>query len=267
MNLVDKFTYGIGLDAAQALAMLAMSYQVRPLAKGEQYSEFDGDLYIIPDICMSKSDGREEYRATIPGYLLNSVVLDDSKFDYYLEVSLSVAQNHLIKLQDTINKRYNNVGVKYFDFLVSKASCVAPNYRRQFAKGLYYGYLGDYHTACCLLVPLIERFIRGLCAANKIAIEDRNGKPLGLGKLLNKADVQSLMSKDVYFELRAILSGKKGLNIRNLLAHGSVTDAEAGGIEFFYVWWFALRMVVNLCMVNKDDGSLSDREKNKAGRK
>ena len=92
----------------------------------------------------------------------------------------------IIHLKANIDLRHNNVGMEYFDFLVSKASCVSPNYKKQFAKGLYYGYLCAYHTSCCLIVPLIEQFVRGLCAANKITIEDRNGVPLELGKLSNK---------------------------------------------------------------------------------
>ena len=64
----------------------------------------------------------------------------------------------------------------------------------------------------------------------------------------------------MYFEIKALLTGKQGLNLRNLLAYGAVTDKDSDGIEFFYMWWFALRMVVNLRMVNRDDGSLTDRE-------
>ncbi|MBE6381551.1 MAG: DUF4209 domain-containing protein [Lentisphaerae bacterium] len=260
MNLVKKFAYGIGLDASQALAMLAMSYQVRPMIDTEPHEKFDDDLFVIPDICMGRGNDAEEYRVALPGYLLDASKLDESRVDYYLQVSLRVASTYLVHLKANIDLRYNNVGMEYFDFLVSKASCVSQNYKKQFAKGLYYGYLCDYHTACCLIVPLIEQFVRGLCVANKISIEDRNGLPLGLGKLLNKDDTKELFSKGAYFEIKALLTGKKGLNLRNLLAHGAITDKDSDGIEFFYMWWFALRMVVNLRMVNRGDGSLSEAE-------
>ena len=260
MNLVEKFACGIGLDASQALAMLAMSYQVRPLSESEPHEILDDDLFLIPDICMGRGDKSDEYRVALPGCLLDASKLDESQVEYYLKVSLRVASTYLIHLKANIDLRYNNVGMEYFDFLVSRASCVSHEYKKQFAKGLYYGYQGDYHTACCLIVPLIEQFVRGLCVANKISVEDRNGVPLGMGKLLNKEDTKELFSSGVYFEIKALLTGKQGLNLRNLLAHGAITDKDSDGIEFFYVWWFALRMVVNLRMVNRDDGALSERE-------
>ncbi len=260
MNLVEKFAYGIGLDASQALAMLAMSYQVRPLRISEPHEKLDDDLYLIPDICMGRGSKADEYRVVLPGCLLDFSKLDETQIDYYLKVSLRVASTYLVRLKEKIDLRYNNVGMEYFDFLVSKASCVSRDYKRQFAKGLYYGYQGDYYTACCLIVPLIEQFVRGMCVANKISVEDRNGVPLGMGKLLNKEDAKELFSSGVYFEIKALLTGKQGLNLRNLLAHGAITDGDSDGIEFFYMWWFALRMVVNLRMVNRDDGALSERE-------
>jgi hypothetical protein len=258
-NLIEKFTYGIGLDASQALAMFAMSYQVRPIDVDEPKERLDDVLYLIPDVCMGKSNDDDEYRVALPGLLLDASQLDESKVDFYLNVSLQVAKKYLLQLKANIRSRYNNVDIDYFDFLVSKSMCVPPDSKKQFAKGLYYGYQGDYHTACCLIVPLIEKFVRGLCVSNEISVEDRNGVPLGLGKLLDKKEARELFSQGVLLEIKAILIGKKGLNLRNLLAHGIITDQKSEDIAFFYMWWFALRMVVNLRLVNREDGTLVER--------
>ena len=72
MNLVEKFSLGLRLDASQALAMLAMSYQVRPLRQGEPCERLDDDLLLIPDVCMGRGNDADEYRVALPGYLLDS---------------------------------------------------------------------------------------------------------------------------------------------------------------------------------------------------
>ena len=247
IKMINSFDRALGLDASQALAVLAMSYQVRSKIEGEcikDISEVSG-LYIIPDICMGKGADAEEY-SPIKGYLLDFDIIKQDRVDEYLRISLDVVSRYLFLIKEIIKRRYNEIPLSFFQFLVDQSSCVSKKCRNLFAKGLYYGYLGDYYVASCLLVPLIEAFFRGFCVANGISITDKNQRPLGLGVLLGKKDVKKLFSEGVYFEIRALLSGKQGLNLRNIIAHGDIDDEKAHSMEFFYVWWFSLRLVVNL---------------------
>ena len=70
--MTQQFDFALGLDGSQALAMLAMSYQVRPKLKDESVTpvaHVEG-LYVIPDICMGKGASAKEY-TPINGYLLD----------------------------------------------------------------------------------------------------------------------------------------------------------------------------------------------------
>lgn len=250
-SVINKFERSIGLEATQALAMLAMSYQVRDFKLDEPREALGGDLYRIPDICMGRSNGDDEYYVKIAGYLLDAKVLSES-YDKYLESSLRVANDYLVPIYMIVRSRYNQIPLSHFEFLSKNSSIVHPDYKDQFARGLYYGYNGDFCTASLIMLPIIERFVRGLCEANGIEVVNKIGQPLGLGALLEKSEIKDRFSAVVWKEMRAIIVGKHGLNLRNILAHGNVTDDQTCGIEFFYMWWFALRMAVSLKMFPKD---------------
>ena len=256
IKMINSFDRALGLDAAQALAMLAMSYQVRPKIEGEYVKDVPevSGLYIIPDICMGKGDDAEEY-SHIMGYLLDFNIIRPNRVDEYLRISLDVVSKYLFLVKEIIKQRYNVIPLSHFQFLVERSICVRKKCRNLFAKGLYYGYLGDYYVASCLLVPLLEAFFRDCIVANGISITDKNQRPLGLGVLLDKEEVKKIFSEGVYFEIRALLSRRQGLNLRNLIAHGDIDDEKSCGMEFFFVWWFSLRLVVNLGM---REGAIKD---------
>ena len=98
-----------------------------------------------------------------------------------------------------------------------------------FARGLHYGYSGDFGAAVHLLVPAIEALVR-LHLANAgertSAIRaDGNESEIGLSALMENERVVDILGEDVAFELRALLCGPIGPNLRNEVAHQLIGDA------------------------------------------
>lgn len=62
--------------------------------------------------------------------------------------------------------------------------------------------------------------------------------------LLEMPDAERLLGAGWTLELRALLCEQLGPNLRNELAHGLLTDAQAWGAAAVYAWWLCLRLVL-----------------------
>jgi hypothetical protein len=66
----------------------------------------------------------------------------------------------------------------------------------------------------------------------------------GLSTLLDDAEAAKLLGEDLVWELKALLTDRPGLNLRNRIAHGLV------GLEDFHIglsnnlWWMVLKLAV-----------------------
>lgn len=135
------------------------------------------------------------------------------------------------------------------DFLALAAgSTVVPaTHEGVFAQGLHYGYAGDFGAAVHLLVPAIEALVR-LHLANAgertSAIgADGNENEIGLSALMESEQIVAIFGEDVVFELRALLCGPIGPNLRNEVAHGLLGDTVFSSGVSVYLWWFTLKLV------------------------
>jgi len=143
------------------------------------------------------------------------------------------------------NEHHLSVG----DFIAVTAgsSTVPLDHVRQFARGLYYGYTGDFSTAAQLLTLQIEHFVRhhlqnaGVLTTARTEEGIENEK--GLSSLLDSDKVDEIFGADLAYELRVLYFDATGPNLRNEVAHGLLTDGTAEGAESLYTWWLALRIV------------------------
>lgn len=60
---------------------------------------------------------------------------------------------------------------------------------------------------------------------------------------MNTPEAEQIFGEDLAYEIRALLCGPLGPNLRNRVAHGLVAAAEAEGTHGLYLWWFALKLV------------------------
>lgn len=134
-----------------------------------------------------------------------------------------------------------------FQALAAGSAIVPSTHEGVFARGLHYGYSGDFGAAVHLLVPAIEALVR-LHLANagertSAISADGNENEVGLSALMENERVVDIFGEDVAFELRALLCGPIGPNLRNEVAHGLVGDAVFSSGVSVYLWWLTLKLV------------------------
>jgi hypothetical protein len=127
-------------------------------------------------------------------------------------------------------------------------SPIVPKDRVQlFGKALFAGYEGDFVTALHVLVPQIEHMVRVHLkqAGAKTTNLDRDGieHENGMSTLMEIEQADSVLGKDIAFELRALFCDAFGPNLRNELAHGLLDDDACHSAPSIYAWWFGLRLV------------------------
>lgn len=132
--------------------------------------------------------------------------------------------------------------------VVAEHSPVVPNGREKLVgKGLFAGFERDFVTATHLLVPQIEHMVRWHLKMRsvKTTILNTNGveNEMGLSSLLDLADVNDILGKDLAFELRALFTDPFGPNLRNECAHGLLEYDAAQSVYTIYAWWFSFRLV------------------------
>ena len=243
MGAISKYEF------AQQLAALAMAYQVKAIEKREDTIDMGHGLYVQTHEQLVRDGEGELDTINCPVFVYDAsrIVRDeDASNGEYLSASLHVSLNYLVPLAKLIcSDKGNTYGA--FEFLVGRNKLLDPSRREQCAKALYYGALGDYSSAAQLLFPQIEHLIRAMLKANGMNVQQGYGVAKGLGALLRTPNIKKIMPKVLRFELMALFtSNGNGLNIRNLFAHGQVSDSESVCLETFYIWWFFLRIVVSL---------------------
>ncbi|MHB1009918.1 MAG: DUF4209 domain-containing protein [Propionibacteriaceae bacterium] len=134
-----------------------------------------------------------------------------------------------------------------FEALAAGSAIVPSTHEGVFARGLHYGYSGDFGAAVHLLVPAIEALVR-LHLANageRTSAIGADGKEneIGLSALMENERVVDIFGEDVAFELRALLCGPIGPNLRNEVAHGLIGDPVFSSGVSVYLWWLTLKLV------------------------
>ncbi len=134
-----------------------------------------------------------------------------------------------------------------FQALAAGSAIVPSTHEGVFARGLHYGYSGDFGAALHLLVPAIEALVR-LHLANagertSVIGADGNENEIGLSALMENERVVDIFGEDFAFELRALMCGPIGPNLRNEVAHGLIGDTAFSSGTSVYLWWLTLKLV------------------------
>ncbi|GMA36839.1 DUF4209 domain-containing protein [Demequina litorisediminis] len=134
-----------------------------------------------------------------------------------------------------------------FQALATGSATVPSTHEGAFARGLHYGYSGDFGTAVHLLVPVSKPSCgcTWRMPANARARWGRMGMKtsLGLSALMENERVVDIFGEDLAFELRALMCGPIGPNLRNEVAHGLVGDSTFSSGVSVYLWWLTLKIV------------------------
>lgn len=144
-----------------------------------------------------------------------------------------------------ILQREHNLRLEDFFHLTQFSPFIPEDRSRDIARGLYYGYDGDFFTSLHLLAPQIEHIIRYHLKNSEIRttmIEKSVETELSLNALLKKEETIKVFDEGLIIELKTIFTHPSGFNIRNDIAHGLVGSNSYDQIGFFYAWYFLLRI-------------------------
>ncbi|HCH7479180.1 TPA: DUF4209 domain-containing protein, partial [Acinetobacter baumannii] len=116
-------------------------------------------------------------------------------------------------------------------------------------EAFWYGFEYEFAASIHLLCPQIENIVRqqlksqGAITANY----DINGivNEVGLSTLMERPEALQVFGRNLSFEIECIFTESLGFNLRNNVAHGLLSDAEAfHSTACIYAWYMALRIVI-----------------------
>lgn len=132
--------------------------------------------------------------------------------------------------------------------LCHESPLVPAGHEGLWARGLLHALSGDFPSAVSVLVPQVEQLVRRhlkLAGVHTLYVaDDGTEQEKALGPLLEAPETEATFGPNWTFELRTLLSEQLGVNLRNDLAHGLVTDNGSWGAAAIYATWHCLRLVV-----------------------
>ncbi len=115
-----------------------------------------------------------------------------------------------------------------------------------YAKGLNAGLHGDYMTSIHLLIPQLENSVRQIYeqAGNIPSSVSSTSlqKEYDLNTLLYKPELATIFDEDIIFTMQGLLTEQVGSNLRNMLAHGLLSDWQMFSTASLFTWWLTLRL-------------------------
>lgn len=128
-------------------------------------------------------------------------------------------------------------------------SPIVPENREQIlANALWAGFEYEFSNAIHLLCPQVEHIVRTQLTKNGVntrRVDDYGiSSELGLSSLLELPQCDTILGKDMAFELKAVFTHPLGFNLRNEVAHGLLDDNSAYEVSSVYAWWLTLKLVV-----------------------
>lgn len=225
---------------AEALKKNARSAAARP-----SLSDIIGRAKVAPDGRIS---------ATVPGMSFGEDPKGDERATLdraFRGMEIHVGLKAMAEILPALERLRDEHPMREADFqaIVSKTSCVPRSAQLAWAKGLNAGYQGDFLVAIHLLVPRLEAMVRD--ALRQQGIETRKSEKNGvemekaLGSLLELPGAEDALGSSLHFTFDALLGNPLGVNLRNKIAHGLLTDNEDSSSAVVYTWWLAFRLVYN----------------------
>ncbi len=140
----------------------------------------------------------------------------------------------------------HSITLSVFKKLLKDHPFIATDQEEICARGLYYGFAGDFLLATHLLIPQIENMIRqilqrkGVITAglDKNMIQDQ----FTLQKIIYDENLEAELGEDIVFDLKGLLVERFGSNLRNLSAHGLMSTNDFYSARCIYFWWLIFRL-------------------------
>ncbi len=141
-----------------------------------------------------------------------------------------------------------NVNEENIRIVIGDSSFIPQKDIKEYCKAFSTGFHGDLSTALRFLIPQTENALRH--ALRKYGIIPINEKPnkvggeevWGLKRILEHPKTTEIFGDKRVFELKSLLIGRFGANMRNELAHGLLSSDDLQNETAFYLFWFLLHL-------------------------
>lgn len=168
---------------------------------------------------------------------------------YHIHVELTVDGRILPAFWQILEE--HRVSMRFIYDICRNSSVVPADRVDIWAQGLYYGFDRNFLVSSHLLIPQIEHLARILLQQEKIPTTtiDEYGieSEKSINSLLQEPKIYELLGRDLTEELKFLLTEPMGLNYRNKICHGLVS--ESPNSADIYIWWLCLKLVVNNCVL------------------
>ena len=168
---------------------------------------------------------------------------------YHIHVELAVDGRILPAFWQILEE--HRVSMRLIYDICRNSSIVPAGRTDIWAQGLYYGFDRNFLVSSHLLIPQIEHLARILLQQEKIPTTtiDEYGveSEKSINSLLQESKIYELLGRDLAEELKFLLTEPMGLNYRNKICHGLVS--ESPNSADVYIWWLCLKLVVNKCVL------------------
>jgi hypothetical protein len=159
---------------------------------------------------------------------------------------LLTAQKMIAPALEWITEKHY-ISEKDLEWLVFDNNMVPPNRAFTIAKGILAGFRGDFATSTAILIPQFENILRHQLKTSSILTTkfDKDGieDEKTLDALIDLAIKEGVVNNDIAFDLKATLTDRFGGNLRNLHAHGLLSDQAYFSDAAVYFWATALKWV------------------------
>ena len=193
----------------------------------------------------------------------------DSSDETEKEHAIKVKMHELAGLQYQVNVmgfiepirrqiiREHNLTLNDFVEITHYNPFVRPGREIIYAKGLLYGFRGEFLEATCLLIPQLEDSIKFILENREVIVSGLNpdGTQMDhqLRHLLNEDALKEVLGEDLIFVLEGILLEQYSGNLRNRFAHGLMSFNDFFSIPTIYTWWLALTLCYRFYLIRLEN--------------
>ena len=167
-------------------------------------------------------------------------VADNMRFNFLISGSVIKAGVYVLNEKFFLRK-------KDLDELLRSNPFITEHRYHQYRDGIWSGLCQRWVEALYVLTPLLENSLRDLMQKfgyPTVKINaDGTQEEKDLNSLIYSSEFETLFGSDTAFQLQVLLTDVNGINLRNNVAHGLVTDGMAYSQYSAFLWG----QVVNLC--------------------
>lgn len=132
--------------------------------------------------------------------------------------------------------------------LIREHPLIQSDRSQLYERAIFAGFEGDALVFLHLIIPQVEYLVRealhkrGMHTTSLGAVDVQEERDLNY--LLRGEAAESILGKDLVWEMRCLLTEKSGPNLRNRLCHGLLRDSDFSQYHSTFLLWLALYLLV-----------------------